>query len=42
MRKAVDVRRGVHVHIMNTKKKDNSILDLFGIFSQSLMKWLVS
>ena len=26
----------------NAHKKDNSLLDLFGIFSQSLIKWLVS
>ena len=26
----------------NADKKDNSLLDLFGIFSQSLIKWLAS
>ena len=26
----------------NTNKKDNSLLDLFGLFSQSLIQWLVS
>ena len=26
----------------NANKKDNSLLDLFCIFSQSLIKWLVS
>ena len=26
----------------NADKKDNSLLDLFGIFSRSLIKWLVS
>ena len=39
MRKVVDVRTSSD---KNASKKDNSLLDLFGIFSQSLIKWLVS
>ena len=39
MRKVVDVRTSSD---KNANKKDNSLLDLFGIFSQSLIKWLVS
>ena len=44
MRKVVDVRKSVHAHLNDkyANKKDNSLLDLFGIFSQSLIKWLVS
>ena len=42
MRKVVDVRTSVHVRTMNANKKNNSLLDLFGIFSRSLIKWLVS
>ena len=39
MRKVVDVRTSSD---KNANKKDNSLLDSFGIFSQSLIKWLVS
>ena len=46
MRKAVDVRTSVHAEQLcsdkNANKKVISLLDLFGIFSQSLIKWLVS
>ena len=48
MQRVVDVRTSVHVRTimqwqdMNANKKDYSLLDLFGIFSQSLIKWLVS
>ena len=49
IRKVVDVYKSVHVHLYaklcsdkNANKKDNSLLDLFCIFLQSLIKWLVS
>ena len=39
MRKVVDVRTSSD---KNANKEDNSLLDLFDIFSQSLIKWIVS
>ena len=43
MRKVVDVY--TYAQLCNNKtanKKDNSLLNVFGIFSQNLIKWLVS
>ena len=40
MRKVDDVR--TFMQYKNANKKDKSLLDFFGIFLQSLIKWLVS
>ena len=42
MRKVVDVRTSLHVRTIMQTRRITLFLDLFGIFLQSLIKWLVS